>query len=87
MPQVSLYVDDAMMDELRLQAAQEGVSLSKHVARRLKEGATGYQTRCNTPSGMPPGHFERLYGCIEDETFVRPAQLDYSLDAPRLGFE
>ena len=87
MPQVSLYVDDATMTQLRIDAASEGVSLSKHVARRLKESPAGFRGRCDTPSGLPAGFFERLYGCIDDETFVRPAQLDASLDSPRASFD
>ena len=87
MPQVSLYVDDAMMKSLREDAAREGVSLSKHVARRLGNGGAGLQGRCDTPSGMPEGFFDRFYGCITDDTFVRPDQPDASLDAPRLAFD
>ena len=83
MPQVSLYVDDATMESLRADAAREGLSLSKHVARRLNSADAGLRGRCDTASGMPQGYFEQFYGCIEDETFVRPPQLDVSLDATR----
>ena len=86
MPQVSLYVDDAMMSELRSGAAHEGVSLSKYVAKCLKTSAV-HQARCSTPSGMPEGYYEHLYGCIDDDSFVRPPQLDSSLDTPRLRFD
>ena len=86
MPQVSLYVEEGLMDELRSSASREGVSLSKHVARRLREGKASYQGRCNTPSGLPEGYFERLYGCVDDETFARPSQPGFDLDAPRLAF-
>ena len=87
MPQVSLYVEDELMEELRAGAAQEGVSLSKHVARRLRDGKVSYQGRCNTPSGLPEGYFDRLYGCIDDDSFVRPAQPNALHDAPRLAFD
>ena len=85
MPQVSLYVEDELMDELRSGAAQEGVSLSKHVARRLRDGKASYQGRCDTPSGLPERYFDRLYGCIDDDTFERPAQPGLELDSPRLA--
>ena len=75
MPQVSLYVDDALMDELRADAALEGVSLSKHVARRLKDGKKSYRGRCDTKSGLPKGYFSELFGCIDDDTFVVPPSL------------
>ena len=83
MPQVSLHVDDATMSELRADAAREGASLSKCVATRIKSNKSKVQARCATPSGLPDGYFKSLYGSIPDETFVRPPQLDYSLDAKR----
>ena len=61
MPQVSLYVDDELMGDLRRQAQAEGVSLSKHVARRLKRRREG-----STASGLPEGWLESLYGCLAD---------------------
>ena len=68
MPQVSLYVDDDTMTALRAQAAAEGVSLSKHVARRLARSE-----RSETPSGLPIGWLESLYGCLaDDDSFVLP---------------
>ena len=76
MPQVSLYVDDATMEQLRKDAQNEGTSISKHVVRRLKDGRTCYRGRCDTPSGLPSGFFAQLYGCIDDDTFVRPSQLE-----------
>ena len=68
MPQVSLYVDDATMTDLRAQARAEGVSLSKHVARRLAAS-----TRTSTPSGLAEGWLEGLYGCLaDDDSFALP---------------
>ena len=83
MPQVSLYVDEPTMETLRSEADREGVSLSRYVASRLK--STG---RCTTPSGLPDGFLDSLYGCLsDDDSFVRPVQPDFTLDAPRLAFE
>ena len=87
MPQVSLYVDDATMESLRTEAAREGTSLSKHVSTRIKKAQARQLGRCNTPSGMPEGFFERLYGCIDDDSFVRPKQPEFALDFSRLSFE
>ena len=68
MPQVSLYVDDETMRGLRSQAKAEGVSLSKHVARRLAQ-----PDRAQTPSGLAEGWLESLYGCLaDDDSFVLP---------------
>ncbi|MBQ6391753.1 MAG: hypothetical protein IJH88_09095 [Eggerthellaceae bacterium] len=83
MPQVSLYVDESLMKTLRAEAASEGISLSKHVARRLTNAS-----RCATASGLPDGYLETLYGClIDDDTFTRPEQPRFSLDASRLAFD
>ena len=83
MPQVSLYVDEPLMKTLRAEATAEGISLSKHVAARLRNGG-----RCATASGLPDGYLEKLYGCLaDDDTFARPGQLDPSLDALRLAFD
>lgn len=82
MPQVSLYVDEPLMKALREEAASEGVSLSKHVAERLRNGS-----RCATASGLPAGYLEKLYGCLaDDDTFARPEQPMLSHDASRLAF-
>lgn len=83
MPQVSLYVDDETMGKLRQDAKREGVSLPKHVASRLKAN-----DRYGTSSGLPEDYFRNLYGFLSgDDSFVRPPQLDYSLDVPRSAFE
>lgn len=83
MPQVSLYVDESLMKMLRADAASEGISLSKHVARRLTNGS-----RCATASGLPDGYLEKIYGCLaDDDAFSRPEQPGFSLDAPRLAFD
>lgn len=83
MPQVSLYVDESLMKVLRAEAAAENVSLSKYVARRLKSDG-----RCSTPSGLPEGYLDGLYGCLaDDNSFTRPGQLSFTADATRLAFE
>ena len=83
MPQVSLYVDESLMKALRAEAASEGVSLSKHVAKRLTSAG-----RCATASGLPDGYLEKLYGCLaDDDAFERPEQPGFALDAPRLAFD
>lgn len=73
MPQLSLYLDETTMGELRDRAEQRNTSLSKYVGSLLREDAT---------SKWPEGFFD-LYGSIDDDTFVRPPELDPSLDRPR----
>lgn len=62
MPQLSLYLDDASMAQLRKNAAAAKLSLSKYALRKINEPSR---------SGWPDGWFD-LYGSITDETFVAP---------------
>ena len=70
MPQLSLYLDDDTMDLLRQDAAREGVSLSKHASRVIRESST---------SAWPKGFFD-LYGALDDDTFVVPPELSWEDD-------
>lgn len=74
MPQLSLYLDDETMEKLRADAKRENLSLSKHVARLIRESRSG--------DGWSEGFWE-TYGSLADTDFQRPEQPDWSLDAPR----
>ena len=63
MPQLSLYITEDNLAALRTRAAQEGVSLSKHVNRLIEQDAQG--------SSWPQG-FWSLYGAISDDSFRAP---------------
>ena len=69
MPQVSLYMDESMMEELRENAARAGVSLSKYVGDVLREHANKKR--------WPEGWFD-LYGVITDEDDFEIPEDDYS---------
>ena len=71
MPQLSLYLEDDTMDILRQDATREGVSLSKHASRVIRE---------NNVSAWPKGFFD-LYGALDDETFVAPPELSWEDDS------
>ena len=74
MAQLSLYVDDSTMEDLRRDAAREGKTLSKFVAGVLRDRDT---------NGLwPPGFFD-LYGVCADDTFVEPPEIPWEFDAPR----
>lgn len=73
MPQLSLYLDDATMEEVRRNAEAADVSLSQYVSGVLKKANS---------STWPRGFFD-LYGSIDDESFSEPAELPFELDAPR----
>ena len=72
MAQVSLYVDDATLAELREKAKGQGVSLSKYVGQIVEEHCAA--------SKWPQGFFD-LYGSVTDETFVEPDDVSI-LDEP-----
>ena len=77
MPQLSLYLDDAAMADLRERAAIERLSLSSY-AREL--------IRNHADSAWPAG-FWGLYGALGDESFALPDELDASLDGPLSAFD
>lgn len=65
MPQLSLYLDDETMFELREDAAQAGMSLSKFTAKALKERKQN--------SSWPQGYFEEVCGSMADATWLEDA--------------
>ena len=71
MPQLSLYIDDVMMGEMKAGAAAHKQSLSKFAAEAIRE-------RLQAPARIAAeGYWDRLYGCLaDDDSFVRPPQLE-----------
>lgn len=76
MPQLSLYLDESTMGELRRRATLRNTSLSKHVVELIRN---------DTASGWPQGYWD-LFGSIGDPTFVEHKELPFGLDAPRGSF-
>lgn len=72
MPQLSLYITDDNLTALRTRADEEGVSLSRHVGRLIEEDALNH--------GWPQD-FWKLYGAIQDESFVAPPDAPPADDA------
>ena len=71
MPQLSLYMDEPMMEGLRQDAAREGKTLSKFVAGVLRDRDT---------SGLLPHGFFDLYGACDDDTLVEPPDDPFDLE-------
>ena len=71
MAQLSLYVDDSTMEDLRRDAAREGKTLSKYAAGVLRER--------KERNGWPRGFFN-LYGACEDGVLVEPPDEPFDLD-------
>lgn len=76
MAQVSLYVDDATLQKIKISAQKQNLTLSKWVLAVIKK---------NISPSYPP-EFENLFGSISDETFKRPEQMDFSADSKREVF-
>lgn len=71
MPQLSLYVDDAMMSQLKESASAEGLSLSRFTAEAIRDRI------CARQGIVQDGRWDRLYGSLgDDDSFVRPKQLE-----------
>lgn len=64
MPQVSLYLDDTTMTDLRKQAAMQDASLSRYVVRLIKD---------DIASGWPDGYWD-MFGSIDDNSFMLPVE-------------
>ena len=63
MAQLSLYLDDVAMEELRAAAASRGVSLSRYAASVLADAKRS--------GGYPKGFF-KTYGALADVMLERP---------------
>ncbi|MDR0592414.1 MAG: hypothetical protein LBG60_03965 [Bifidobacteriaceae bacterium] len=73
MPQVSLYLDQGVLEAAAARAEEQGVPLSRWVSAALRR---------DLDSAWPAG-FADLFGAVEDPSFLPPADLDWSDDAPR----
>ena len=63
MAQISLYVPDAMMEDLRADADEQGMSLSSYTRTVLESRHSA--GRLNWVNGWPPGYFD-LFGSSPD---------------------
>lgn len=70
MPQLSLYMDEASMAELRKQAEAAHKSISQYAREKLME----------KPASKWPDSFWATYGSIDDPTFVEPEDIAPDLD-------
>jgi hypothetical protein len=73
MGQMTIYLDELDMREIRKSAKQEHVSVSRWARRRLCEAVR---------HAWPPGYFA-LFGELKDGDLVRPPQTDLGVDPTR----
>lgn len=64
MAQLSLYMDDARMDELRADAESDGISISAYARKVLEKR---HESKRGWINGWPPHYFETLKPLCFDE--------------------
>ena len=74
MPQVSLYLSEAEMTELKEQAGKAGLSLSAYTRKLLRDNVSKHSD--------VQGWWNRVSGKLTDNTFVAPE--DSVLDAQEI---
>ena len=73
MPQVSVYIEEALNEELRSKAKKKEMSLSSFVSEALK----GYM------DDKWPEDFLEVFGSLEDDPMEIPEELPWSSDVKR----
>jgi hypothetical protein len=73
MSQLTIYLDEASMQDVRKSAKRENVSVSLWARKRLTEAIR---------HTWPRDYFE-LFGALRDSGLTRPAQGDLTANSPR----
>jgi len=76
MPQISLYIDEKTLKKVESAAMRQHVSISKWVAEQIRAKV----------EPVYPVDYEKLFGSISDDTFVRPTVPSNELDLKRECF-
>lgn len=70
MPQLHLYVTNALAQKVKQKAQQSGLSTSKYLAELIKR---------DVGSGWPDAFFAEVVGGWQGETLERPSQGEFEL--------
>ncbi len=73
MSQMTIYLDEVSMREVKRSARREHISVSKWARRRLCEAVR---------HTWPPDYF-KVFGALDEADLARPPQADLSADASR----
>ena len=73
MAQLTIYLDESTLKKIEKAAREEKSSISKWAKKRLAY---------SLESKWPEGYF-KVFGCLSDEEFERPAQLGFEADCAR----
>ena len=74
MPQISLYIDEKTLRKVEAAAKQQRLSISKWVSEQIRSKL----------DPVYPKEYEKLFGSIKDDTFVKPEPLDFQNDTKRI---
>jgi hypothetical protein len=73
MPQISLYIDESTLKKVESAAKQKNISISKWVGEQIRSQL----------DPKYPSEFDKLFGSIDDESFIEPNELNFSSDLNR----
>ena len=73
MSQLTIYLDEASMKDVKKSAKRENVSVSLWARRRL----------CEAIRHTWPRDYFKLFGALRDSGLTRPGQGDLTADSPR----
>ena len=77
MPQLSLYLNDSAMKQLRTDVERSKSSVSKYISNLIVN---------RSATAWPDNYWEDVYGCLDDPSFVVPPELEDSLDGSLPSF-
>lgn len=72
MPQVSLYLNDRAMGVLKKEAAKEKRSVSSFVSELIMNR--------DEKASWPTDYWSEVYGCLDDDSFRVPEEIDAAFD-------
>lgn len=76
MPQISLYIDEKTLKKVESAAKQQRLSISKWVAEQIRSKV----------DPVYPADYDKLFGSIKDDTFIKPESPSFNHDAKRIAF-
>lgn len=73
MSQPSLHPNEKTMDLLCSDVEKEQISISKYASRLISQNAS---------SSWPEGYWNDVYGCLKDDSFTVPEEIEGDQDRP-----
>ena len=77
MSQITIYLEDALEEKVRLRAKQQGISVSKWIATAIEAGE----------KEVWPAHVIASFGTWDDVTDSTSSPIPFAQDAPRVSLD